>query len=96
LSVQNVAIGVMAFALVVTLGRSDALAWGCEGHQAVAILAEQVLGVASLQALRAVLTASARCDFVIAATEQRIELARIHGQRRKRRQEFAPARRAVK
>ena len=51
-------IGVMAFALLVTLGRSDLSAWGCEGHQAVAILAEQVLGVASLQALRAVLTAS--------------------------------------
>ncbi|MEP7308527.1 MAG: S1/P1 nuclease [Acidobacteriota bacterium] len=55
---QNVRIGILALALLVTLGRSDAFAWGCEGHQAIAILAEQVLGAASLQGLRAVLSGS--------------------------------------
>jgi hypothetical protein len=53
-----VRIGVIAVALLVTLGRSDGFAWGCEGHQAIAMLAEQMLGAAALQGLKAVLSAS--------------------------------------
>ena len=51
-------IAAIAFALLVSLGRSEAIAWGCEGHQAIAMLAEQLLGAPSLQALKAVLSAS--------------------------------------
>ena len=44
--------------MVVTCGRGDALAWGCHGHQAIAVLAERLLDAPALQAIKAVLDAS--------------------------------------
>jgi hypothetical protein len=44
--------------LLITAGRSSAFAWACDGHRAVAMLAERLLGPATLTALTAVLTAS--------------------------------------
>ncbi len=47
-----------AFVLVVSAGSRPALAWGCDGHRAVAILAERLLSPAVLAKMRTVLTAS--------------------------------------
>ena len=44
--------------LLMTAGRSSAFAWACDGHRAVAMLAEKLLGSATLTAVTAVLTAS--------------------------------------
>jgi hypothetical protein len=44
--------------LVAAAGSSDALAWGCEGHEAVAIVAERLLDPAAVRAVRALLAAS--------------------------------------
>lgn len=44
--------------LLVAGGRSNALAWGCDGHRAVALIAERLLAPATLTLVRAVLTAS--------------------------------------
>jgi hypothetical protein len=50
----------LAFAIVflVTVGRSDSFAWSCDGHRAVAILAQRLLSAPTLNAVKAVLTAS--------------------------------------
>src|SRR5690349_278578 len=44
--------------LMLTAGQSSAYAWGCEGHRAVAILAERMLPPATIAAAKAVLAAS--------------------------------------
>jgi hypothetical protein len=49
---------VSAFVLLLTAGCADAFAWGCAGHQAVAIIATRLLKPSSLAALKAVLAAS--------------------------------------
>lgn len=49
---------IVAIVLLLTAGRSDALAWGCDGHRAIAMLAERLLGPATLNRVRAVLAAS--------------------------------------
>jgi hypothetical protein len=49
---------VIALTLLVTVGRGQASAWGCEGHQAVAIIAERLLGPRALPAVQALLGAS--------------------------------------
>ena len=48
----------VAALFVLTVGRSDAYAWGCEGHRAVAMLAERMLPPATIAAAKAVLAAS--------------------------------------
>jgi hypothetical protein len=48
----------LAAIVVLTAGSSRALAWGCEGHQTVAIVAERLLGTATMRAVSAVLAAS--------------------------------------
>jgi hypothetical protein len=48
----------MAALLLVTAGSSEAFAWGCEGHRAVAMLAERLLGTATRSAVTTVLRAS--------------------------------------
>ena len=44
--------------LVLGAGTPQALAWGCDGHQAVAMVAERLLSPAIINALKAVLAAS--------------------------------------
>ena len=44
--------------LVMFVGTPQALAWGCDGHQAVAMIAERLLSPAAINALKAVLAAS--------------------------------------
>lgn len=44
--------------LLATAGSSRALAWGCDAHQAVAILAERLLDPSTILTMRAVLAAS--------------------------------------
>jgi hypothetical protein len=48
----------LAVGLLVTAGRPEALAWGCDGHRAVAILAQRLLSASTASRVRAVLTAS--------------------------------------
>jgi hypothetical protein len=48
----------MAAILLVTAGRSQAFAWGCDAHRAVAMLAERLLGTATRNAVTAMLSAS--------------------------------------
>ncbi len=43
--------------LLLTAGRADSLAWGCDGHRAIAIIAERILG-ATADRVAAVLKAS--------------------------------------
>lgn len=47
-----------AAGMLLTIGSGDAFAWGCEGHQAVAILAERLLPAETLRAINGVLRAS--------------------------------------
>lgn len=47
-----------SFLLVVSAGSSRAFAWGCDGHRAVAMLAERLLNPSVLAKMRAVLAAS--------------------------------------
>ena len=47
-----------ALLLVVSVGASDALAWGCDGHRAITILAERLLSPGVLGKMRTVLAAS--------------------------------------
>lgn len=49
---------VLALALLVTAGSSQALAWGCEGHRAVAIIAQRLLSSSQASRVRAVLMAA--------------------------------------
>jgi hypothetical protein len=49
---------VLAALLVITIGGSRADAWGCDGHRTVVVLAERLLGPATLTAMREVLSAS--------------------------------------
>jgi hypothetical protein len=49
---------VFAVALSTRPGSSTALAWGCDGHQAVAILAQRLLSPATISAMRTTLAAS--------------------------------------
>src|SRR5438552_3123983 len=49
---------VVAALLVLTGEASNAYAWGCEGHRAVAMLAEQMLPSATIAAAKAVLAGS--------------------------------------
>ena len=44
--------------LVMFVGTSQAFAWGCDGHQAVAMIAERLLSPAAIAAMKAVLAAS--------------------------------------
>jgi hypothetical protein len=44
--------------LLGTVGRSEALAWGCDGHRAVAIIAQRLLSSSVANRMRAVLTAA--------------------------------------
>ncbi len=48
----------LAMGLLVTAGGSEALAWGCDGHRAVAIVAQRLLSATAANRVRAVLTAS--------------------------------------
>ena len=48
---------VLAVMLVLTCDRSSALAWGCEGHRAIAILAERYAKPAAVAAAKALLAA---------------------------------------
>ena len=48
----------LAAGLVVSAGSSQAQAWGCDGHQAIAIVAERLLGATTLAKVNAVLAAS--------------------------------------
>ena len=50
--------GLAVVVLLLTIGRSSAFAWGCDGHRAVAMLAERLLPPATARAAAAVLTAS--------------------------------------
>ena len=45
-------------ALSLFVGTPEAIAWGCDGHQAVAMLAERLLSPAAIAAIKAVLAAS--------------------------------------
>jgi hypothetical protein len=47
-----------AVALVLTIGCSDAMAWGCDGHRAVVFIAERLLPAATLASVRATLAAA--------------------------------------
>jgi nuclease S1 len=49
---------VLASVLLLTAGRTDAIAWGCDGHQAIAYIAERLLAPSTLAAATATLTAS--------------------------------------
>lgn len=49
---------VLAVALLVTAGSSDVLAWGCDGHRAVAIVAQRLLSSSVANRVRAVLMAA--------------------------------------
>ena len=49
---------VLCAILIVTAARSNARAWGCDGHRAIAILAERLLSASQLSAVRAILLAS--------------------------------------
>src|SRR5260221_13398272 len=49
---------VLAAGLVLFAGEPRAFAWGCEGHQAVALIAERLLNPPTLKAIEAVLAAS--------------------------------------
>ena len=44
-------------ALLVSVGTSQALAWGCVGHQAIGIIAEHLLSPSSIAAIKSVLAA---------------------------------------
>jgi hypothetical protein len=48
----------LAIIFLLGAGASPAFAWGCDGHQAIAIIAERLLGTATLRAVTGVLTAS--------------------------------------
>ena len=48
----------LAAVLIVTAARSNAGAWGCEGHRAIAILAERLLSAPQLNAVMSILLAS--------------------------------------
>lgn len=47
-----------ALALVLTIGCTDAAAWGCDGHRAVVFIAERLLPPATLASIRATLAAA--------------------------------------
>src|SRR5712691_5688886 len=49
---------VAAAILILTAARSNAGAWGCDGHRAIAILAERLLSATALAKLKAILLAS--------------------------------------
>jgi nuclease S1 len=49
---------VLVLSLLLGLGSSEALAWGCAGHEAVALLAERMLPPTTARAVKAVLAAS--------------------------------------
>jgi hypothetical protein len=49
---------VLGVALLVTAGQSEVLAWGCDGHRAVAIIAQRLLSSSVTSRVRAVLTAA--------------------------------------
>src|SRR3954454_24466699 len=49
---------VLVLPLLLGLGSSEALAWSCAGHEAVAILAERMLPARTARAVMAVLAAS--------------------------------------
>jgi hypothetical protein len=49
---------VLSGLLVMCVGTSQASAWGCDGHQAVAMIAERLLSPGALAAMKAVLAAS--------------------------------------
>lgn len=44
--------------LLFTAGRSDTFAWGCDGHRALTMVAERLMGAGTLAGVRAVLAAS--------------------------------------
>lgn len=48
----------VATAIVLAFGCTDAMAWGCEGHRAVVFIAERLLPQATLAAMRATLAAA--------------------------------------
>jgi hypothetical protein len=48
----------LASVCLLTIGRSNALAWGCDGHRAIAYIAERLLPPAAIAAAKATLTAS--------------------------------------
>lgn len=54
-ALRNTAIAVT---LLLTAGRTEAFAWGCDGHIAIAIMAAQLLGPSAVTAVQAVLSAS--------------------------------------
>jgi hypothetical protein len=49
---------VLAVVLLVSAGRADAIAWGCDGHRAVVFIAERLLAPSTLSAVTATLAAS--------------------------------------
>src|SRR5713226_5689174 len=49
---------VLAMALLLSAGTTDAIAWGCDGHRAIVFIAERLLAPAALAAARATLAAS--------------------------------------
>ena len=49
---------VLSGLLVMFVGTSQASAWGCDGHQAVALIAERLLSRAAMASINAVLAAS--------------------------------------
>jgi hypothetical protein len=49
---------VLSSVLVMSVGTSQAFAWGCDGHQAVAMIAERLLSPGAIAAMKAVLAAS--------------------------------------
>ena len=48
----------VAIVLLLTIGRADAAAWGCDGHRAVAFIAERLLASTTLAAVKATLAAA--------------------------------------
>jgi len=49
---------VLAAVFVLSAGRTDAVAWGCDGHRAVVFIAERLLAPATIAAVKATLVAS--------------------------------------
>jgi hypothetical protein len=49
---------VLSVVLLMSVGTGQASAWGCDGHQAVAMIAERLLSPAAIQAIKAILAAS--------------------------------------
>ncbi len=49
---------VLAAVLLLSIGTTDAIAWGCDGHRAIVFIAERLLAPAALAAARATLAAS--------------------------------------